>query len=202
MKANFFDIKANWNLLESNFKNEEFIKAINMYHWWGFKEEIGTDLPLIETERFSRENYSEESYKDVIYVQNRLAENYHISNPYWFCYPGDCVELNSIIMYQLLKLTYPNKKWYVAEIHLNNEHNFHLVIIDKPINESIFVDFDIYAEESEDTIMIYDLIYFLMPWYGKTFETRESVNSIRIDQTIEGSDYWKSMNYISYFDKH
>ena len=51
MSANFYDIKSNWNILEQHLQDPEFIKHVNIYHWWSMKPEIGIDKPFIETGR-------------------------------------------------------------------------------------------------------------------------------------------------------
>jgi len=200
MSANFFDIKSNWALLESNLQNPVFIEAINLYHWWSFKPETGIDVPLIETNRFDDYGINAD---DVAYVRAKLLENYSTSNPYWFCQPCDCVDLNGIVTYILLKMAYPGKEWFVSTIYLNSESQSHIVITDKNLQETI-LDYDPYlvsTKPDDGNVIFYDLIYPLMPWYGKIFSDRSDLTTIRIQTSIPVADHWKGMNYVSYFNR-
>lgn len=201
MSANFFDIKSNWNILEPHLQNPEFIEAVNLYHWWSFKPENGIVLPFIETDRF--DDYGINT-NDVIFVKEKLTENYSTSNPYWFCQPCDCVELNTIITYKLFKLAYPEKEWYFATINLNSEQQSHIVITDKRIPNNTVLKYDPYLVSTtpdDNNIIFYDLIYPLMPWYGKIFSDRSDLTTINIPYSVPIADHWKGMNYISYFNR-
>jgi len=200
MSANFYDIKSNWNILEQHLQDPEFIKYANIYRWWSMKPEIGIDMPLIKIGMFDDYGVNED---DVIYVEDKLRENYSIANPYWFCQPCDCQELNSIVTYALFKLAYPEKEWYVATINLDSERVSHIVITDKYIDPNTTLDYDSYLVSSvlNDDVIFYDLIYPLMPWYGMTHSDRSEVNTIYVHGTVKMEEHWKSMNYVSYFDK-
>ena len=194
MSVNFFDIKTNWSSLKCYLQDPKFIEAVNIYHWWASNPEIGIDKSFIETKRFDFYGVND---KDVKYVENELIQNYSTSNPYWFCQPCDCVELNSIVTFSLFKLAYPEKEWYVANINLNSEQESHMVITDKFIPDDTLLNYD--SGNNPDNIVLYDLIYPLLPWYGKIFSDRSDLTTIRIRYVTKIEDFWKGMNYIGYF---
>lgn len=203
-RVNFYDLKSNWSQFEHLLKNEEFIRAVNIFHWWSSKDEIGIDLPMIDTDIRIEDDMRGplEEDEDIKFVVEKLSQNYSPNNPYWFTYPGECVELNNIVTYTLLKLMFPEKKFYSTIIYLNGERDFHNVIASKKIDSQTDFQFDSSLVDENEGLILYDLIYPLCFWFGKTFNTRDHVTFIRITPNYLTEEEWKEYNYTSYFEEH
>jgi hypothetical protein len=190
--AKFVNLKDFWNEFIPFFENKEFIRAINLYHSWENKEEIGLSKPLIFTNR-STSFVDEFSSQDSINVIESLKIDSSINNPAYLCVPGDCIELNNIVLGSLMRLLF-KEEIYSLVITLNDEDLFrHIVLSTKYIEPGVIK----YDEDSD--IVLYDLIYPLMKWSGSTFEKREKLKEIKIHDIRTLDKTWKDYNYISYY---
>jgi hypothetical protein len=187
------------------FEHEEFVQAVNIFHWWGSKPEIGIDQLLSYSDRRVEDDFRGpyEDDEDIKYVHQKLKENFSPSNPYWLSYPGECVELNNIVTFTLLKLLFPEKEFFSTCINLNGENADHNVITSKKLNNGEKFKFDTSLVDEDEGLILYDLIYPFCFWYGKTFETRENVEFIISgDISRPLPEGWQESNYTAYYAEH
>lgn len=211
----FYDILGEWQDLVSYIDNPKFIEALNIHHWWNFKEETGNKYPMIMTSNIkdiTDDNTPHDYILDSEYIKNKvkICDKY---SPYWYCVPGDCVELNSIVMGTLISL-YLNKSkeelYYVSLYPPHSPIDYHIVIINKYVNigDKILFDKDnmkVGKESlSSDKLIIYDFIYPLMTFFGKTWVSNERQNHLDLLEvssctTLEQN--FISMNFNLYYKK-
>lgn len=203
-RVNFYDFKSNWSQFEKFFNDEEFIRAVNIFHWWGNHNENGIEYPLVKNDRRIEDDPrgSLNDDEDVKYVIDKLEQNYSKSNPYWFSYPGECMELNNIITFTLLKLMFPDKKFYSTKIYLGDDVNFHNVITTREIEPITEFSFDPSLVDESEGLILYDLIYPFCYWFGKTFDNRKAFDIITVSSSTDIEDEWYEMNYNSYYEEH
>lgn len=201
-RVNFYDFKSNWSQFEHLFHNEEFITAVNIFHWWAKKDQNGIDCPLIENDRRDEDDMRGSGEDDIKFTVDKLAQKFSTSNPYWFTCPGECIELNNLVTYTLLKLMFPDKTFYSTIIYLNGEAEHHNVITCKEIKQNSDFVLDLSLVDDNEGLILYDLIYPLCFWFGKTFESRESVTFITIDPNYPTEEEWYECGYTSYFEEH
>lgn len=183
MDASFFDLTNNWNKIKINTQNPKFREALNIYHWWTGRE--GKDLLPLCKEALSPD-------QKFIVQQNK--------EPYIYCDPHECIDLNPIVMGTLLSIIkdIDFSKLYVLSILPNgNSWDHHIIITDTNVKEGT----TLYLKD-EGNIILYDLIYPLMSWKGKSWNNRnEDLTILGVTSSITLKDYWIQMNYISYYSR-
>ncbi len=206
MDGYIFDILNEWPRFLPYLETSSFIEALNIHHWWNFKEQNGSILPLMQ----KHDNMS----TDEIYVIDKL-KSLNSKSPYWYCCPHDCVELNPIIMGTLISL-YTNKSkkelFYLSIVpNHTNSYDQHIVVC----NKQLFRDDIIHLFRNKNTLstachndvmindklILFDLIYPLMPFFGNSWEIRnEKLEILKVKYCDTLENYWKSMNYVSYYN--
>ena len=48
MEAYFLDIQLEWSKISQYLDSIDFVRVVNIYHWWKSKKQIGCSKPLIE----------------------------------------------------------------------------------------------------------------------------------------------------------
>jgi hypothetical protein len=207
MEGYFFDTLGEWPKLFSYCNHGKFIEALNIYHWWNFRSEIGNSRPLIQFKSF------EDSSIDESHVLDQLKLSFKPSTtPYWYCVPHDCVELNSIVMGTLVSL-YTQKEVFCLCVTPIGVHDIHVVVCNKRLssgdeihlvrNEKGLVTACHKDVVQDSKIIIYDLIYPLTSFWGNSWINREKkLKKLTVLDSSTLKENWKDMNYVSYYHSH
>lgn len=205
----FFDMKSDWKVFLSVLNNPLFIKAVNLYHLAQYSinnnhdpdhnnstthiDTDGLSKPLIETSTNFLIPIDEDMIEDIHFINEQLQKDYSINNPYWFCFPGDCIQSNSILMTTLYRLCF-RKECYIVSYVTNNQLDsiYHVVVSNKPVDPGKKLKFN----DNSDNVIFYDLIYPLCSWYGKSFFNKsEDLKEVEILSCYSSEDYWKCRSF-------
>lgn len=185
--AKFFD---DWARLESHLDNPMVLRAKRIFQWWRLCD---GDAPLIA--------YG--SSDDEQWVLAKLAT---VERPsmYEICVPHECVDLNPIILPPLLQVSdVDNDKLFVVTITPIGSLDGHVVLANQYIEPGTMLKLLISIEDtrSEPDIVLYDLIYPLMPFYGRSWERREeSLLDVVVKWCESVEDNNSAMGYSKYVD--
>ena len=170
MSLSFFDIKHNWDIFIPYLNHESFIRHLNQYKSWNFNKQYTG--PLLYMNNYSFNNPTE----DVLYVSDKLDENLSINNPYYFCVPHECVDLNPLVTSSLISslLKVDLKELYVVNIQPINSYDIHVVISNQKLelreySMSMELEKNIFSEK----ILLFDLIYPLCNFVGKSWHDKD-----------------------------
>lgn len=200
MKGYFFDIRGEWENMIPLLNNHHFIKSLNIYNWWNFIIQNNNTSPLI---RINKDDISE----DELYVIGKLfdADN---QNPYWYCVPHECVNLNPLITGTLASL-YTQQPVFYLSLMPQGTHDVHVVVCNKQLSRGDIINLTrkdgllINASHQDainnDVLIIYDIIYPLMSFFGYSwFDRTMKLDTLVVCQCTTLEDEWKSMGYMSY----
>lgn len=192
MSVTFFDIKTNWNKFIPYLTSKFFIQHMKIYKYWHFN--LHYDGPLIDIDLAMLDTKIPDT-EDVIFVKNKLNENPTITNPYYFCVPHDCIELNPLIMGALISLFY-NINYdniYVITITPIDSYDRHIVISTQKLSIGIM---NIVKDNIENSIILYDLIYPLCEFFGNSWVDRSiKLEMVNIQSCSSLTSYIESMAY-------
>jgi hypothetical protein len=141
---------------------------------------------------------------DVKFVQEQIDKDPTKTNPYYYCVPHDCVELNPLIMGTLVSLVHglDLDSICVLEIVPLDSFDKHVVISCKQLEPG---DYSISHEMTEETdILLYDLIYPLMSFVGYAWDAREKkLDRVTVYSCMPLSQWNIDMGYFrNYFRDH
>lgn len=188
MAVHFFDTLNKWHELVPFVQHTEFVRAVNQRRWWQIKEQVGTTTPLLydilEKEVVSR---------DRQYVENKL-NSCTAQDPWWYCVPHDCVDLNPLVTGRLISL-YLNKpldQLYYISLLPNDAPSweYHVVITDTPLTEG-----KQYNVTPNSGVALYDLIYPLLPYQGDSWHKQEPLVTATINHCLPLDELFRRMSY-------
>lgn len=219
MQCYFFNILEEWHKFMPYLYSNEFIESLNIYHWWNFQEENGNIEPLIRS--------NNKLSNDEKYIIDKL-KNCNNNDIYYYCVPHDCIELNNIVMGTLLSLYINKDKTKIYHLSIAPEdyiYDKHIVICNKYlstgdkitlVHNNDKLSLISYDNVDNSNIILFDLIYPLMPYFGKrssasptgifdfgnswSDNTQKLENLIVLDCTTL-QQQWDDMGYINYYNK-
>lgn len=200
--ADFF---SNWETLGHIFENPKFIWALNLRRWWSKNPEIGNNEPILYMDCHNNPNALNIIQPDELKYITKKLNKCNMYSPYWYCYPTDCVDLNSIVTGTLVSLTLnlPMKELYCISIIPNDTYDPHVVITPNKCLVGDVLHFPKFGSNithtEKNNVILFDLIYPLSPFYGKSWADR-NINLITAN-VVRSSDlesYWADMGYIQY----
>lgn len=179
----FFD---SWHRLEPYLDDPAVTRARRIFQWWRGRDEDG---PLIENGVSDDEKW----------VVSKLA-----SGPpmYKLCVPHECVDLNPILLPPLLTVSKVDEsQLYVVGIAPVGSVDGHVVLTNQHLESSAVLRLSI--DESDDAdVIFYDLIYPLMPFFGKSWEDRsQDLADVKVNWCDKVEFNNESMGYTKYVDQ-
>lgn len=181
----FFDTLKNWDQFIPFLNTKETKDAIDMYFWWGSKKYVPTKSFLSQRLWF----FDGRGITDEVkYILSKNPDS--TDNPYWWCVPHDCVELNGIltavIVKQLLKVGLD--KIYNVTLK-SDKWSPHVVISSEYVNSTNV------NSGAFKNIVLYDLICPMLPIFDEYKKLKlECIHCQSVAQN------WNEMGYIKYFE--
>jgi hypothetical protein len=171
----FFDILGEWDKLQPYVNDEKFKLKLKMYKWWNFKD-VNSNQPLIDI--FNGKTTNPDMINDLTYIKDKIKVSTY-RDVWWYCSPGDCIESSALILSTLLSLAF-KQDFYIIHVGPNdNKWNSHQLLCNKKLDITtlrLIRDNNgklITRKHNNEDIILYDLIYPLVPFFGKSWDNRE-----------------------------